>query len=105
MLVSCVAFGVMWMVIRVASRTVHPFEIVFFRNLFGLLALTPMLLRTPSLIDPARALPNLRRAASGVFATLGTFYAVASASTSDGARRSRSASSVCSSLSAPARCR
>jgi len=79
MLVSCVAFGVMWMVIRVASRTVHPFEIVFFRNLFGLLTLAPMLLRTPGLIDPGRALPNLRRAASGLFATLGTFYAVANA--------------------------
>lgn len=79
MLVSCVAFGVMWMVIRVASETVHPFEIVFFRNLFGLATLTPMLLRTPTLIDPARALPNLRRAASGFFATLGTFYAVANA--------------------------
>ncbi len=79
MLVSCIAFGVMWMVIRVASRTVHPFEIVFFRNLFGLATLTPMLLRTPGLIDRTRALPNLRRAASGVVATLATFYAVANA--------------------------
>jgi len=79
MLLACVAFAVMWMVIRVASRSVHPFEVVFFRNAFGLLALTPMLLRRPSLLDPRRALPNLRRASSGLLATLATFYAVANA--------------------------
>ena len=79
MLVACVAFAVMWMVIRLASRTVHPFEIVFFRNLFGLVALTPMLLRRPGLLARERALPNLRRASSGLLATLGTFYAVANA--------------------------
>ena len=79
MLLSCGAFAAMWMVIRVASRSVHPFEIVFFRNVFGLAALAPMLLRRPALLDPARALPNLRRATSGLLATLGTFYAVANA--------------------------
>ncbi len=79
MLVACVAFAIMWMIIRVASRSVHPFEIVFFRNLFGLIALAPMLLRRPALLDPARALPNLRRASSGLIATLATFYAVANA--------------------------
>ncbi len=79
MLVACVAFAAMWMIIRVASRTVHPFEIVFFRNLFGLAALAPMLLRRPELLDPRRALPNLRRASSGLIATLATFYAVANA--------------------------
>ncbi|MBV8972689.1 MAG: DMT family transporter [Sphingomonadaceae bacterium] len=79
MLVACVAFAVMWMVIRVASRSVHPFEIVFFRNAFGLAALGPMLLRRPGLLAPERALPNLRRASSGLIATLATFYAVANA--------------------------
>ena len=79
MLVACVAFAVMWMVIRLASRSVHPFEVVFFRNVFGLAALTPMLLRRPALLDPKRALPNLRRATSGLLGTLGTFYAVANA--------------------------
>jgi drug/metabolite transporter (DMT)-like permease len=79
MLLAAIAFAVMWMVIRVASRTVHPFEIVFFRNLFGLIALLPMLLARPGLIDPARAVPNLRRASSGLIATLATFYAVANA--------------------------
>ncbi len=79
MLLACVAFAVMWMVIRVVSASVHPFEIVFFRNVFGLAALLPMLVRTPALIDRKRALPNLRRASSGLIATLGTFYAVANA--------------------------
>ncbi len=79
MLVAAVSFAVMWMVIRVASRSVHPFEIVFFRNLFGLAALLPMLVRRPGLLEPARALPNLRRASSGLVATLATFYAVANA--------------------------
>ena len=79
MLLACISFAVMWVVIRLVSRTVHPFEVVFFRNLFGLAALTPMLLRRPALLDSARALPNLRRASSGLIATLATFYAVANA--------------------------
>jgi drug/metabolite transporter (DMT)-like permease len=79
MLVSCVAFAVMWMVIRVASRTIHPFEIVFFRNAFGFVALAPMLLRNPGLLQRTRLPVQVRRAASGFLATLGTFYAVANA--------------------------
>ncbi len=79
MLLACVAFAAMWMVIRLASATIHPFEIVFFRNVFGLAALAPMLLYRPALIDPARALPNLRRATSSLVGTLATFYAVANA--------------------------
>ena len=79
MLLAAIAFAVMWMVIRIASRSVHPFEIVFFRNVFGLIALVPMLLRRRALLDPTRALPNLRRATSGLIGTLGTFYAVANA--------------------------
>lgn len=79
MLLACVAFAVMWMVIRTVSHTVHPFEVVFFRNLFGLATLAPMLLRRPGLLARERALPNLRRASSGLLATLATFYAVANA--------------------------
>ena len=79
MLVACVVFAVMWMIIRVASRSVHPFEIVFFRNFFGFVILLPMLLRTPGLIRWERARPNLRRAGSGLLATMATFYAVANA--------------------------
>lgn len=79
MLVSCVAFGAMWMVIRVVSRDVHPFEIVFFRNAIGTLFLVPGLIRTPGLLRRAALPIHVRRAASGFLATLGTFYAVANA--------------------------
>ena len=44
MLASTVAFGLMAICIRLASRTEPVAEIAFFRNLFGLLALLPLLL-------------------------------------------------------------
>lgn len=79
MVLACVAFGIMWALIRLASADLHPFEIVFFRNLLGLLALTPMLLRNPGLLSSARMPVHVRRATSGFIATLATFYAVANA--------------------------
>ena len=42
MLASTVAFGLMAICIRLASRTEPVAEIAFFRNLFGLLALLPL---------------------------------------------------------------
>ena len=44
MLASTMFFGLMAVVIRLASATLPTFEIAFFRNFFGLLALLPMLL-------------------------------------------------------------
>ena len=44
MLASTVSFGLMAVCIRLSSATEPVFEIAFFRNLFGLLALTPVLL-------------------------------------------------------------
>ena len=79
MIASCMAFAAMWVLIRWASTTVHPFEIVFFRNLIGLAVLVPMLVRTPKLLKTARLPAHARRATSGLLATLGTFYAVANA--------------------------
>jgi drug/metabolite transporter (DMT)-like permease len=38
--------GLMNVIIRFASEDVHPFEVVFFRNLFSLLFMIPWLLRT-----------------------------------------------------------
>lgn len=43
--VSTVAFAAMQALIRYTTRTEHPFEVVFFRNLFGLVALSPLFLR------------------------------------------------------------
>ena len=45
MLVAGIAFAGMHAAIRHIGETVHPFEIAFFRNLFGFLVLTPLLLR------------------------------------------------------------
>lgn len=79
MIASCTAFASMWVTIRFASRTLHPFEIVFFRNVIGLAFLAPMLLSNPGLLKSARMPIHLRRAMSGFIATLGTFYAVSNA--------------------------
>ena len=45
MLGSTLAFGLMAVAIRYATRYVPTQEVAFFRNAFGLLALLPMLLR------------------------------------------------------------
>ncbi|WP_194751874.1 DMT family transporter [Thermaurantiacus tibetensis] len=79
MVVACVAFAGLWVFIRLASEAMHPFAIVFWRNLMGLLWLLPMLLATPGLLRPARAPAHVRRATSGLVATYATFYAVANA--------------------------
>jgi drug/metabolite transporter (DMT)-like permease len=79
MIVSCIAFAVMWVMIRYASRELHAFEIVFFRNAIGTAMLLPMILMNPGLIRLSRLKANLRRATSGFIATIGTFYAVAHA--------------------------
>lgn len=69
----------MWVLIRYASREMHAFEIVFFRNIFGTLALVPMLLGSPGLLKTSRMGVHLRRGLSGFVATVATFYAVAHA--------------------------
>lgn len=79
MIVSCIAFGSMWVLIRYASREVHSFQIVFFRNAFGTLVLLPMMIGNKGLIRLNRLTANLRRATSGFIATMGTFYAVSHA--------------------------
>src|SRR5690606_18674434 len=45
MIASAVMFGCMAVAIRYASEQLHPFEIAFFRTLFGLLFALPLLLR------------------------------------------------------------
>ena len=77
MIASCAAFAALWVCIRIASATLHPFAIVVARNLFGLLWLSPMLLANPRLLDRRRLPVHVRRATSGVVATFATFYAVA----------------------------
>lgn len=79
MIVSCIAFASMWVVIRFVSKSLHSFEIVFFRNALGVVALMPMMVRNKGLIVWSRWRVHLRRATSGFIATMATFYAIAHA--------------------------
>lgn len=80
MLASCIGFAILWGLIRLASHQFHPFVIVFWRNMMGVLVQLPFALyhglqtlRTP------RFLTHIRRAGSGLIAALANFYAVAHA--------------------------
>jgi len=45
MLASTVLFACMHVTVRLATETIPPLEVVFFRNLFGVFALLPFLFR------------------------------------------------------------
>ena len=79
MIIACTAFASIWGLTRAASEHVHPFMIVFCRNLFGSLAIIP--LAAPAWHrDTLKRFPiHLRRAGSGIIATYATFYAVSHA--------------------------
>lgn len=80
MVLGCIVFAVLWGLIRQASETVHPFVVVFYRNLFGTLMLAPLILRHGrELFRTNRIGTHVRRATSGVIATFCTFYAIANA--------------------------
>lgn len=77
MLGSTLAFAVMVITIRLASATIETTEIAFFRNLFGLLALLPIVLR------PGKPLPRtqhigryLVRTVIGLASMLCGFWAI-----------------------------
>jgi drug/metabolite transporter (DMT)-like permease len=79
MVLACISFAMLWVLIRLVSQELHPFAVVVWRNLVGLLWLAPMLLLTPGLLRPERMPAHVRRATSGLVATFATFYAVANA--------------------------
>ncbi len=75
---SCLLFVAIWGLIRVASETIHPFVIVFYRTLFALIAFPPYLFRHK--ISVLKTDHMGQHALRGVFSflgTLGLFYAVA----------------------------
>ena len=77
MLFSTLLFGLMAVVIRLASETQHPFEIAFFRNLFGLLFTLPLLFKHgPSLLKTAKLPLYLLRCAIGTVGMLSGFWAI-----------------------------
>lgn len=84
MLASTVAFGVLWALIRLASESYEPALIVFYRTLFGLLFLLPLILRRGRMLFATRRLPlHLLRSSTGVIAMYATFYAIALAPLAD----------------------
>ena len=77
MLFSTVLFGLMAVVIRLASETQHPFEIAFFRNLFGLLFTLPLLFKHgPGLLKTTKLPLYLLRCAIGTVGMLAGFWAI-----------------------------
>ena len=77
MLASTVMFGTMAVVIRLASAQLHPFEIAFFRNLFGFVFALPLLLRHgPGLLRTARLPLYLVRCLIGIMGMLAGFWAI-----------------------------
>ncbi len=78
MILSCVIFAILWALIRHASATLHPFLLVFYRSLFGVLVLAPFFLKDAgSKLRSGSHKLYIIRGITGLVATYGTFYAVA----------------------------
>ncbi len=77
MIASTVLFAMMHVMIRHLSDELHPFQIAFFRNLFGLLVFLPIMWRHgPGLFRTNRLPMHGVRALFNVVAMLSFFYAL-----------------------------
>jgi drug/metabolite transporter (DMT)-like permease len=77
MLGSTVFFGLMAVAIKLASQTLHTFEIAFFRNFFGVVAALPLLYRHgPSLLRTTQLPRYLVRCLIGIASMLCGFWAI-----------------------------
>lgn len=77
MLGSTFFFALMAITIRLASKTLPTYEIAFFRNFFGLIALLPMLRNSWPGVFKTQQLPRyLFRSAIGVVSMLCGFWAI-----------------------------
>ena len=77
MFASTLSFGVMAIAIRLASASLHTFEIAFFRNFFGLLAVLPLLVGTGRAALRTTQLPKyFIRCAIGIGSMLAGFWAI-----------------------------
>jgi drug/metabolite transporter (DMT)-like permease len=75
MLLSTLFLSTMHGLVRYVSSDMHPFEIAFFRNLFGLAAILPLVWRAgPGRLATRQPHLQLIRGALGVVAMLGWFY-------------------------------
>ncbi len=76
-LLSCVCFSSIAVLVRLLSSALHPFEIVFFRNLFGLAFMVPWFLtQGRASLRTGRPLLHGFRALSGVGSMLCWFTAI-----------------------------
>lgn len=74
MCAAATAFAVMVTLVRHLTDGLHPLQVVFFRTAFGLLAMTPWLLRQGiGVLRTRRLRLHLLRAAIGIFAMVGWF--------------------------------
>lgn len=74
---STMFFGLMTVAIRLASETLHTFEIAFFRNFFGLTAALPLLLRHgPGLLKTMQLPRYVFRCFIGIVSMLCGFWAI-----------------------------
>ena len=77
MLGSTVFFGLMAVAIKLASATLHTFEIAFFRNFFGLIAAMPLLLRHgPGLLRTTQLPRYVFRCMIGAVSMMCGFWAI-----------------------------
>ncbi len=77
MLGSTVFFGLMTIAIKLASATLHTFEIAFFRNFFGLIAALPLLmLHGPGLLRTTQLPRYVVRCAIGIVSMMAGFWAI-----------------------------
>ncbi|MFN3230691.1 MAG: DMT family transporter [Alphaproteobacteria bacterium] len=78
MVCASATIALLWAVLRVASETMHPFYILFWRSVFGVLILLPIFVRAgPSALKTTRLPLHGVRSLSGIIAMGGIFYSVA----------------------------
>lgn len=84
MIVGSVAFAGMNVVIRYASTDMHTYQLVFFRNLFGLLWMAPWLMNYGmAALRTGRIMFYVFRSSLGLVGMYGSFYAVTHMSMAD----------------------
>jgi drug/metabolite transporter (DMT)-like permease len=77
MLLSGFCAVMMNVLIRLAAQRMHPFEVTFFRCLFGLMVMAPFIIRAgPALFHNSRAVFFTLRAAVGLVSMLTWFYGI-----------------------------
>jgi drug/metabolite transporter (DMT)-like permease len=77
MVASTAAFGLMAVCIRLASAQLHPFEIAFFRNFFGMVFVLPLLFRHgPAILRTNKLSLYITRCLIGIVSMLAGFWAI-----------------------------